>query len=507
MLEAIRNSDESFADSDGRVTELRVSHGVATGDVTATTAVIWARATHPATMRVEYRIDGAATLSQAAPVGATAATDHTAVARLAGLTPGSLYRYRVWFDRPPGSGGDQSVSVEGAFRTAPDAQTYAPVSFVFSGDLGGAGYCRPIAGGYAIFDVMRTLTPHFFVAQGDMIYADNECPSYGPDGTRNVPGGFPSVADGEVDWTNSARVRDAYLRHWRYNRADPAYQRFLASVPLISQWDDHEILNDSGHSWPTPGGAHMFRDGYQNLVAAGRDAFFSYAAIDRSPEDAYRVYRSFNWGRAMDLFVLDARSYRSRNDEADTPENRKTMLGPAQLEWLQRGLSDSKATWKVVAAEIPLSIPTGGIGAVALGRDGWARGEDSGPASQTGFRRELLELVRYLDDHTIRNVVFITGDVHQPVSLRYGTDPNGDGRPLVFHELIAGPLSASPGPRVDPNPDRILGPTVLYKETGFFNFGYVWVEAASDGKIHLLADVRGPDGAIRPGSSLDLAPE
>ena len=59
---------------------------------------------------------------------------------------------------------------------------------------------------------------------------------------------------------------------------------------------------------------------------------------------------------------------------------------------------------------------------------------------------------------------------------------------------------------MSPGPDRVLGPTVLYQEGDIFNFGYVRVVEQPDGKMHLLADVRGADGVVRPGSSLDLSP-
>ena len=72
---------------------------------------------------------------------------------------------------------------------------------------------------------------------------------------------------------------------------------------------------------------------------------FLYAPIDPSPEEPYRVYRSFRWGTDLELFLLDARSYRSRNDLADTPDAHKTLLGRAQLAWLKRGVAESTATW------------------------------------------------------------------------------------------------------------------------------------------------------------------
>ena len=77
------------------------------------------------------------------------------------------------------------------------------------------------------------------------------------------------------------------------------------------------------------------------------------------PDEPYRIYRSFRWGRQAELFLLDARSYRSLNDLPDRADNEKTLLGREQLDWLRGGLARSSATWKIVSTDVPLSIPTG----------------------------------------------------------------------------------------------------------------------------------------------------
>ena len=75
----------------------------------------------------------------------------------------------------------------------------------------------------------------------------------------------------------------------------------------------------------------------------------------------------------MELFLIDARSYRDPNDRPDSETDPKTLLGTEQLEWLEQGLVSSGATWKIVSSDVPLSVPTGS-GAVRFGRDGWANG-------------------------------------------------------------------------------------------------------------------------------------
>jgi len=489
-----------------------VSHGVASGDVTATSVVVWSRAGRgPATMHVEYGTDPTVAGSRRAETAAgavTETTDYAATVKLDGLTPDTRYSYRVWFT---GDGEDATQApqdaVFGTFRTAPDAGTSRPLSFIVGGDLAGQQYCRRPDDGYHIFREMEVLGPDFFVANGDLIYADGACPIDGPvvgfSGWENIPGDFPSIANPAMDWTDAAAVKAVYDRHWAYNRADPYYQSFLASTPQYVQWDDHEVINDFGAPWETQNPGNADRAGYQNLVQAGRESLFSWNPMDRHPDEPNRIYRSYRWGAEADLFILDQRSYRSPNSLPDTPENTKSMLGAAQLDWLKQGLLTSTATWKIVSADVPISIPTGS-NAVEFGRDGWASGTDPDFSSQTGFEREFLDLLRFIDDNDLQNVVFVVCDVHFAMNIGYEVDANGDGDAVVFHEFVNGPLNAVavPPPGLDPT----FNPTILYQEGDLFNFGYVRIEPAADGTYHLTADVRGEDGLPRPGSTVELAP-
>jgi len=485
---------------------LVITHGIASGDVTPTSAVIWARASGKAQMHVEIDTD---------PVFARAKSRHSAAARedadftahltVDGLQPATRYWYRVWFSGAGADGrshvGDNQV---GTFTTAPASGDSRPVSFVLAGDVGGQRYCRNAAtGGYAIFGAMEALNPTFVIVNGDAIYADGDCPFIGPEpGWVNIPGTFPSIADPAVDWNNVAAVRDVYLQHWRYNRADPYTQSLLRSTSSISQWDDHEVINDFGASWTYWNSANVNRTGYPNIVAAGLDTFFAYSAIERNSVERDRIYRSFRWGQDLEVFVLDARSYRDRNDTLDTLPEPKAMLGREQIAWLVDGLQQSTATWKVVSSDVPISIPTGSL---TFGRDAWARLPGEPP---TGFRRELLDLVAALDRINAQNVVFVATDVHYATNLAYSVDADGDGDFLTLYEVVRGPLNAAKAPpRTAAQLDPSVHPTVLYAEGGLFNFGFVRINRQSDGKVHLVADVRDEHGVQRPGSVLDLTPQ
>jgi len=474
---------------------VEISHGVASGDVTENSAVVWSRADEKAEMRVSYAPATGSSEVRTVTASANADRDFTSQAHLTDLSADTLYRYEIQYV----AGRSKSLPVAGVFRTAPARDSSNSVALIWSGDLAGQRYCRRPGIGFRIFTSMKDFRPDFFVANGDMIYADNDCPAQGIEpGWENVPDTFKGIGDPSLDWENPAELMAVFNAHWRYNRADPPFQAFLASVPMYVQWDDHEVINDFGAPWQTYA-PQLGRSGYPNVVAAGRKSFFDYHPFDpTAAEDAdgtKRIYRSYRWGAHVELFILDARSYRSENTDEDSPG--KTMLGRAQLDWLITSLAESDATWKIISNDVPLSVPTGSR-ASEFGRDAFASG-----ALESGFETELLEIVRRLDAANVKNALFVATDVHSAAQIRYEGDYDGDGDNLLFHELIAGPLSAIRGP-TPVTLDPTLGPVMLYGEGGIFNYGTIRVDSGN--AALLRADVRDEFGTVRPGSELVLSP-
>ena len=424
--------------------------GIAMGDVTSQSALLWLRTDGPRMVQIEWapvavwnRVSKMGTA--VAPVARTPLfmtsqeTDFTLTIPVEGLAPATQYRWHAYVgtkDRE-GRSTEARVAARGEFTTLPDTSSHLPVTFAWSGDLGGQGHCRRGAAGYPIFDVMRNQQPDFFLFLGDTIYSDGVCPS-----PPNEPG-----ADFQA--TTLAEYR---TRH-RDQRGAEALRRFLASVPVSVIWDDHEVRDN-------------FAGPFDSRMPAGRQALREYWPISVAPDDPYRLYRTVRGGADLDVFILDTRQYRSRNADQNGPA--KTMLGERQLQWLLRGLAASTATWKVIVTTVPLSIPKGG-GVGSPGNDGWAGGADG-----TGFERERQVIVDYIHGQRVENVVFLAGDVHYVQANAY--DPNGDGI-ADFHEFIAGPLSAVSG-RLTPATVG-LRPTTLVNEGGYMNFGLIRVTESS----------------------------
>ena len=185
------------------------------------------------------------------------------------------------------------------------------------------------------------------------------------------------------------------------------------------------------------------------------------------------------------------------------PQNNKTLLGNDQLHWLEQSLLNSTATWKVISADVPTTIPN--CFNKQLGCDNWATNGTSSTFKKT-FTRERSDFLKFLDDHNIKNIVVVATDVHFPTNILVEEDPNHDGHKLVYHELVTGPLSAIPLPA---NPlDPTINATSKYQENKIFNFGYIKVQKEGpDGKVHLVSDVIDEDGLLRPGSHWDLPPQ
>jgi alkaline phosphatase D len=397
---------------------------VAVGAVTHTRAVVWARTAGPGAVHVEV---GPAAGGERRRFGGQPdpAADLTVKVPVDGLAPATRHAYRVrWRD----------TAVEGQFLTAPAPGMSAPATVVWSGDLGGPGHCRRPAGEYAIFRAMAARRPDLFLFAGDTVYADYRC---------RVPESAPGA-------NFEARDVAGFRAKQRYQRVDPAAEAFYRSTAVEAIWDDHEVANDfSGPAEP--------------LMPAGRQAFLEYWPIVPPAEEPGRLYRRFRWGRLLEVFVLDTRQYRSPNVEPDGPG--KTMLGPAQRRWLVAGLQDSTALWKLVVTSVTLSVPTGRPDR----RDGWASGGARPDGPPTGFEHELLAIVRALAAARVRNLVWLSADVHRAEVLRHAPMAGA-----VFHELTVGPLGAGFGrPGVL---DGTLRPTRLFAEGGYYSFGELRAE-------------------------------
>jgi alkaline phosphatase D len=381
------------------------SSGVASGEVAATSAKVWTRAPRAGAVEV---LAGArrGKLERVARVRAKAARDRTVTVRLRKLRPGKSYYYafRQGKRRSP----------VGEFRTAPGAKANEPVRFAWSGDAD----ATPLQPGgppfWNRFEVYRQMASEdnaFNINMGDTIYSDTEVGATNENG-EFVPGG-PVALTLQQKWAKYKR-----------NLSLAALRRLRASSSLYSHWDDHEFIND-----------FTMAENGSTLYRAGVRAFRDYAPVSYTSRDG--LYRSFRWGRNLEVFFLDERSFRSAKASADgvcnNPQTgspdlaptgpqatrnlfalvvpslaepvsaeclaaindpKRTLLGVRQYRRFTRAVRRSDATWKVIMNEVPIQQ------FYALPYDRWE-----------GYAAERTRLLTFLRDN-VDNVVFLTTDVH-----------------------------------------------------------------------------------------------
>ena len=370
-----------------------LSLGYVAGDVSADSALVWLRAAKGSQVSLQFATDADFNRPNSTlPVAVDPMADDTAVIALEKLRPATRYFYRaVVSGKQPGP--------MASFLTAPRPDDDVKLTFCFSGDT---------REGYQPFTAMQAIQarrPDFFLHLGDTIYADR--------------GG-------------SARTLSEFWQKYRANRADLFSQRCFEAISVYALWDDHEVADDYLPDHP--------------LAPIGRKAFLDYWPIRRTASEPQRIYRSVQWGRSVELFLLDTRQYRD--------PKRATMLGPTQRDWLFEGLVRSTATFKFVATTVPMA---GG------GRDRW-----------DGYPQERAEIVRFIIEKKLSGIMFLSADLHCAAITKI---PKSHG--LI--DIIAGPLAA-PLNRVTNSANRRFE----YFLADNFNFAQITVDPRENPNEFLL---------------------
>lgn len=410
------------------------THGVASGDVTPGAVVLWTRVDQEGDVRAQVAKDeGFSELVVEGKQRSSADHDFAVKLGVDGLDPATRYYYRFL----PPSGDPSPV---GTFETAPAPDAATDVTFVYDGDSD-ASY-KP----FNLLTKVREDDPAFFIYLGDTIYADY----------TNT--GLPA-----------ATTLDDYRQRYKVNWEDEPLRALLASTSTYAIWDDHEVKNDFAG-----------QDVDQAQMAAGRQAFLEYLPIAQDQTDPNRLYRTFSWGKDVQLFILDERQYRSAeaictNEEGSTitipsfegdaackaglADPSRTFLGHEQKEWLKQVLLASTAKFKFIVNEVAISELT------LLPYDRWE-----------GYGAERREILDFLKDNDIKNVIFLTTDLHASIVKTV------DNR---YKEVIVGPIGTVPlaaeleGIGVPLSLAEGLVPDVDYKKLDTFSYGLVKVTTST----------------------------
>ena len=431
-----------------------ISHGLQSGDVDATSGMIWARSDRPARLHVEVATtESFKDAVRLAPINALPETDFAAKRLLVDLPPDQSVFYRVSF-ADLADVNVLSEPVVGQFRTAPASRR--AVRFVWSGDTAGQGWgINPDDGGMKTYATMAKHNPDFFIHSGDTVYCDGPIKAE----TEITGGGgvWKNLVSDGVE--KVAETLDEYRGRWKYNMHDANLKAFNAAVPTFFQWDDHEVLNNWSASKDLSQDERYKEKSIGVLSARASRAFHEMTPIRYIPEEPGRVYRKISYGPLLDIFVLDLRSYRGPNGPAMetemTPQSR--ILGEAQTRWFKRELIASKATWKVIACDMPLGVIVWDNGKDKKGAEAVANGDQGKPL---GRELEIADLLKFIKVSEIGNIVWLTADIHYTAAHYYNPDKAQFQDFAPFWEFVSGPIHAG---TFGPNDlDMTFGPELKF---------------------------------------------
>jgi phosphodiesterase/alkaline phosphatase D-like protein/predicted AlkP superfamily pyrophosphatase or phosphodiesterase len=450
------------------------AQGVAAGEPTSNSVVLWTRATDSESRGVTTPL--AAQISTDPQFksdiktfsGTTdAGRDYTLKLEADGLQSGTKYYYRF-----QSSYGDYSNV--GTFKTVPDATTKAAVSFGFSGDSD--GQWRP----FGSLKEMPNQNLDYFVFVGDIMYETKSALS-------------PAAADPYAD---PVQAQVDYERKYRENLTALQTNGFPGTQPIYSAQgvytllDNHELGNkqfiNGGAPAGTPAGSGVdatnpiydvnTTGAYINKTTGFKSLIQAYDAYQpirettiSTPDDprtdgTQKQYYSQQWGANSIFINVDDRSYRDirtktasgaddTGSRADNPD--RTMLGKTQLSWLKQTLLDAQhqgTLWKFVAISSPIDQlgVIGDLSGISVTNGNFSTGSDSGKSWIGEYRAERNDLLKFIADNGITNVVFLTTDDHQTRINELEYSPTGDTAnqssyvqmPGNVFQILTGPIGA-----------------------------------------------------------------
>jgi alkaline phosphatase D len=342
--------------------EASFDHGVASGDPTQTSVIIWTRVTpkSPGPVPVNWSLARDPAFKDVVQSGVFLTgpeRDYTVKVDVEGLPAGETFYYWFW--------AGQAVSQGGTTRTLPAAGTSEFRLAVVS--------CSNFPFGYfnAYREITRRSDAHAVFHAGDYIY------EYGRSGYGGEVG--KEIGRNHEPAGECLTLADYRIRHAQY-KSDPDLQAAHAFAPWFCTWDDHESTNNSyrtgaeNHQPETEGS-------WSDRKAQAVQAYLEWMPVrDPAPGRVREaLWRKFDIGDLASLFLLESRLV-ARGDDLTfdalglAPDNQKqavadalmskvndpgrTMLGAEQEAWLAEGLKASVASgrkWQVLGNQVTMA--------------------------------------------------------------------------------------------------------------------------------------------------------
>ena len=404
----------------------RFSEGVMSGEPTPSAITLWTRAVDlEGKVSVDLEVATDKNFRHVVAhkrLPTSAAVNHNVKTRVTGLKAHEQYYYRFATATKDGP--------VGRFRTALPADSLQPVRFAFWS-------CQDYTHGYYnAHEALAREDLDFVICLGDYIYDETYHTVKDGTGVRDDKVGRAQQASGQagVNYTRAAESLDDYRKKYALYRSDESLRKVQARFPTVMLWDDHEVADNYAGGAPD-GGLPPEHHYSKKRQAAAYKAFFE--TMPYSPPKPDRIYRRLQFGRTVDLIVMDQRQYRANqpcDDATGVPacadyDQPRDFLGRTQMAWVKAQLSASKAAWKVMANEVTI-MPTRVLGGAFFGFDSW-----------DGYPQEREELLAHIRDQQIKDVVFVTGDIHTFIAGDVRTAA-GTGDPVAV-EFVGGSVTSA----------------------------------------------------------------
>jgi 3-phytase/alkaline phosphatase D len=412
---------------------------VASGDISATSVVLWAHS--PAGKGVTFTLTAE---NEPSPTAQKALTEsHSAnqpyKAEFDQLKPGTRYRYTAQ--------DAEGKSLVGTFRTPNLSGKKHGLRFGVTGDW------RQELAPYPAIKNIAARNLDFFVAEGDTIYADYVSP------------GVPKKQAKTLEEYRAKHAENLLPRYGLNTWADAR-----ASTAFFATIDDHEVANDFAGGAPSDSDGRfevagkylndtpMYKNGLQAFTEFYPIRDTRYTESDPLYSGKPKLYRTQQFGDDAAIFILDTRSYRSKPIPS-VPNNKltdadaiaefwknayapdRTLMGTPQKAQLKADLLAAQkagVTWKFILNPEPIQ----NLG-VLIGEDRW-----------DGYSTERTELLQFITENKVTNVVFITADFHGTMvnDLYFKANPTAESvRAFGAWEIITGAVAF----------DAPFGPTVV----------------------------------------------
>lgn len=410
-------ADNMYPDS----THGRFIYGVASGDPTSSNVIIWSCLDVDDITQDEtgtWEVSNHEDFCQIVQSGNFTTNNdvyYTIKIDVPNLNPSTIYYYRFIDNQ-----GD--TSIYGRTRTAPE-ENDSLVDHVRFGITSCSSIYSGYFNGYKHLSERRDLD--FVLNVGDYIYDFVD-----EDEEVRVATPYPTTPYTPDEW------KDRHL----YYLMDPDFREARRWHPWFVIWDNHDI---NGLSAP-----------YLDLKSS-MEVFWDFIPCRKpDPADPTMIYRSYSYGRLLDLKIIDMYTKR---DQYTIGSGQWSLLGAWQDQWIFTELISSDAKWKFIPQQKIIA------GWSVAGLPGWlgGGGQFLDDKNWDGYDAARDMLLGYIEQHEIDNVMFLTGDSHITLVADCSTDPydigtysGSSGSGSIATEFL--PTSITRG-----NFDEMLGGTSL----------------------------------------------